>query len=91
MLDVGCWIVNCKLYFYLRNTFQSNIKNQFAAANQKSLSAISASISKFVPEATTPPKPQKELLSVAFLVLWLCTSAHKALRFRRGEKKINTN
>ncbi|NBX79047.1 MAG: hypothetical protein EBQ94_01500 [Flavobacteriales bacterium] len=58
------------------------------AANFKKLTkyfcAIPAYTSKFAPKSTTPFKPQKELLSVAFLVLWLCASVHKAFRFRRG-------
>jgi hypothetical protein len=35
-------------------------------------------------KATTPPKAAKELPLVAFSSLWLCASAHKAFRFRRG-------
>ena len=52
--------------------------------NQESFVANSAYLSKFVPEATTPHQAAKELPSVAFSSLWLCASAHKAFRFRRG-------
>ena len=60
------------------------IKHQTLKINNY-FSANTAYTSKFSPEATTPFKPQKELVSVAFLVLWLCASVHKAFRLRRGE------
>jgi hypothetical protein len=80
MLDVGCLILNSEL-----SRSQELLFNQTSKINnQKSFSAFSAYISKFVPEATTPLEAAKELPLVAFSSLWLCASIQKAFRFRRG-------
>jgi hypothetical protein len=87
LLLLGLIILDC----FLENDIERKkitiipfFHSTFIIKNSAFLSALSAYLSKFVIKATTPHKAAKELPLVAFSSLWLCASAHKAFRFRRG-------